>query len=178
MNDLVQSALRFWSAGGILMPVLACVSVAIWYQTLVTYIPLGRATRRANRVLRVCEAGGGDCLKHLQANGIGNSACASELSALSRRLVVLKALVAAAPLLGLLGTVRGMIVTFLALGGRGTASMDVLSTGISEALITTQVGLVVALPGILGAHASARFLTRMETILRRVELVRSLEGSP
>ena len=181
MTDLVQATVRFWAAGGILMPILACISVAIWYQTLVTYIPLGRATRRANRAnraLRACEAGGGDCLEHLHMQGIGGSDCASVLSAFSRRLVVLKALVAAAPLLGLLGTVRGMIVTFLALGGRGTASMDVLSTGISEALITTQVGLVVALPGILGAHASTRFLTRMETILRRVELVRALEGSP
>ncbi len=178
MADLVQAIARFWSAGGILMPVLACVSVAIWYQTLLTYIPLGRATRRANRALCACEAGGGDCLEHLQMQRIGGPDCANELPAFSRRLVVLKALVAAAPLLGLLGTVRGMIVTFLALGSRGTASMDVLSTGISEALITTQVGLVVALPGILGVHASARFLTRMETILRRVDLVRSLEGSP
>jgi biopolymer transport protein ExbB len=178
MTDLVPAIARFWSGGGILMPILAFVSVAIWYQTLLTYIPLGRATHRANRALRACEADGRGCLEDLQTQGVGGPECAGELPIFSRRLVVLKALVAAAPLLGLLGTVRGMIVTFLALGSRGTASMDVLSTGISEALITTQVGLAVALPGILGMHASARCFRRMETILRRVELVRSLEGSP
>jgi biopolymer transport protein ExbB len=84
--------------------------------------------------------------------------------------VVLDGLVAAAPLLGLLGTVMGMIATFSTLSGRGTASMELLSGGISEALITTQVGLVVALPGLLAAHAVGRRVADLDAALDRIGL--------
>ena len=63
---------------------------------------------------------------------------------------LIKALIAVAPLLGLLGTVGGMIETFASLGtmemfkaGGGIAG------GISQALLTTQLGLIVAVPGLL-----------------------------
>lgn len=59
---------------------------------------------------------------------------------------------AAAPLLGLLGTVTGMIHTFQLITVFGTGDARSLSGGISEALITTQTGLVIAVPVLL-AHA-------------------------
>lgn len=59
---------------------------------------------------------------------------------------------AAAPLLGLLGTVTGMIHTFQLITVFGTGDARSLSGGISEALITTQFGLVIAVPALL-AHA-------------------------
>jgi biopolymer transport protein ExbB len=57
-----------------------------------------------------------------------------------------------APLLGLLGTVSGMITTFKAMTLFGAGDPSVVSGGISEALITTELGLVVAIPALL-AHA-------------------------
>jgi len=168
MSDGVSSILAFWSAGGTLMPILAAVSVVIWYQTFSLYLPLSRAARNMQAVLLACESGDEHCIEDLLSSR-GN-----HLQPPRRRLLILKAFVAAAPLLGLLGTVKGMILTFVALGGRGTASMDVLSTGISEALITTQVGLAVALPGLVGAHASARLLARLETLFDRAALHLSL----
>ncbi|MFO8032989.1 MAG: MotA/TolQ/ExbB proton channel family protein [Desulfohalobiaceae bacterium] len=57
------------------------------------------------------------------------------------------ALAAVAPLLGLLGTVIGMIITFDVISIFGTGNARALSGGISEALITTQTGLLVAIPG-------------------------------
>jgi len=63
---------------------------------------------------------------------------------------------AAAPLLGLLGTVTGMISTFNMISLFGTGDPKTLSGGISEALITTEFGLYVAIPAVL-AHA---FLSR------------------
>ncbi|MFZ9886841.1 MAG: MotA/TolQ/ExbB proton channel family protein [Myxococcota bacterium] len=54
-----------------------------------------------------------------------------------------------APLLGLLGTVTGMIATFDAITEFGTGDPRLLSGGISEALITTELGLVVAIPSLL-----------------------------
>jgi biopolymer transport protein ExbB len=56
---------------------------------------------------------------------------------------------AVAPLLGLLGTVTGMIATFDIITEFGTGDPRKLSGGISEALITTQLGLVVAIPALL-----------------------------
>ena len=63
---------------------------------------------------------------------------------------------AAAPLLGLLGTVTGIISTFKMITLFGTGNVQTLSGGISEALITTELGLVAAIPALL-LHA---FLSR------------------
>lgn len=56
---------------------------------------------------------------------------------------------AVAPLLGLLGTVTGMISTFDVITEFGTGNPKLLSGGISEALVTTQLGLIVAIPSLL-----------------------------
>lgn len=71
------------------------------------------------------------------------------LSAIDRRLLVLNTLVAAAPLAGLLGTVMGMLAMFSGLShGKGPAGMQKVAAGMQEALITTQTGLTIALPGL------------------------------
>ncbi|MGB3225164.1 MAG: MotA/TolQ/ExbB proton channel family protein [Desulforhopalus sp.] len=63
-------------------------------------------------------------------------------------LSVIGVLAAIAPLLGLLGTVTGMISTFDVLAVFGTGNAKAMAGGISEALITTQTGLQVAIPGL------------------------------
>ncbi len=63
-------------------------------------------------------------------------------------LSVIGVLAAIAPLLGLLGTVTGMISTFDVLAVFGTGNAKAMAGGISEALITTQTGLLVAIPGL------------------------------
>jgi len=62
-------------------------------------------------------------------------------------LATIGALAASAPLMGLLGTVIGMIVTFDVIAVFGTGNARAMAGGISEALITTQTGLLVAIPG-------------------------------
>jgi biopolymer transport protein ExbB len=62
---------------------------------------------------------------------------------------VIPVIAAVAPLLGLLGTVTGMIATFEIITEHGTGDPRLLSSGISEALITTQLGLMVAIPMLL-----------------------------
>ena len=54
-----------------------------------------------------------------------------------------------APLLGLLGTVTGIMNTFTLMTVFGTGDVKTLSSGISEALITTEYGLIVAIPSLL-----------------------------
>ncbi len=67
---------------------------------------------------------------------------------LNDHLALIGALAAIAPLLGLLGTVTGMIGTFDILSTFGTGNAKGMAGGISEALITTQTGLLVAIPGL------------------------------
>ncbi|MFT6862677.1 MAG: biopolymer transport protein ExbB [Akkermansiaceae bacterium] len=70
-----------------------------------------------------------------------------EMAWIERRIPFLGVLIGAAPLLGLLGTVSGMLVTFSGMSSQGSrAPIDTISTGISQALITTQAGLVIAIP--------------------------------
>ena len=90
-----------------------------------------------------------------------------ELPALERRLGAIAAIAQVAPLLGLLGTVLGMITTFVAFERGGNYAMaSALSAGMWQALLATAGGLVVAVPAHLGHH----FLSgRVRAIVRDVE---------
>ena len=72
-----------------------------------------------------------------------------ELPLLQRGLAMLAVFAAVAPLLGLLGTVTGMIETFRVITLHGTGDPKLMSGGISEALVTTEVGLAIAIPVML-----------------------------
>ncbi|MDP6893022.1 MAG: MotA/TolQ/ExbB proton channel family protein [Verrucomicrobiota bacterium] len=94
---------------------------------------------------------------------------ASSLPFFERRLVFLNTLIATAPLLGLLGTVMGMLMTFKGLSVGGGKLVDVVASGISEALITTEMGLLIAVPGYFMAHAIKRRKDEYEAFLVRLE---------
>ena len=72
-------------------------------------------------------------------------------------------LAAVAPLLGLLGTVLGMIETFDVIALFGTGNSRALASGISVALITTQTGLLVAIPGLLMSNRLGRAAEQLHT---------------
>lgn len=76
----------------------------------------------------------------------------AEAPPMQRGLALLLLLASIAPLLGLLGTVTGMIDLFSVIGAQGSGNARSLSGGISEALITTQAGMLVAVP-LLVAHS-------------------------
>jgi biopolymer transport protein ExbB len=78
-----------------------------------------------------------------------------EAHALERYLNTLGTVASVAPLLGLLGTVTGIIRAFSVLESGVVTQPDVLSGGISEALVTTAAGLLVAIPALI-AHRSLR----------------------
>ncbi len=72
-----------------------------------------------------------------------------ELPAIERGQSIIKLLAGIAPLMGLLGTVTGMIATFQAITAFGSGDAKLMAAGISQALITTVLGLVVAVPLLL-----------------------------
>lgn len=72
-----------------------------------------------------------------------------EIRSLERGLGILETIAAVAPVLGLLGTVVGMIKVFSVISVQGVGEASALSGGISEALITTAVGLSVGIPALI-----------------------------
>lgn len=82
----------------------------------------------------------------------------------------LMTLITAAPLMGLLGTVTGMLTTFSGLGAsRSGNTVDLIAKGISEALITTQTGLIIAIPGYVIAWAILKRRNEMDECLNALE---------
>ncbi len=97
---------------------------------------------------------------------------------LERYLAILGTVAAIAPLLGLLGTVIGMIKVFSAIMLQGTGNAAVLAGGISEALITTAAGLSVAIPALICHRYFERRIDSLVVVMedQAVKLVDALHG--
>lgn len=99
---------------------------------------------------------------------LAQSALVDEIARAERRLSLLKLIAAASPLLGLLGTVMGMIETFDVISVYGAGDASRLSGGISKALVTTELGLFVAVPTLFVHGALASWVDRIADRLERV----------
>lgn len=104
------------------------------------------------RIMLAYEENRGEDLETLQMRL--DDAVLRELPKLESGLNIVKVLAAVAPLMGLLGTVIGMIVTFQAITLFGTGDPKLMAGGISQALVTTVLGLIAAIPLLL-LHAFA-----------------------
>jgi biopolymer transport protein ExbB len=96
----------------------------------------------------------------------------ASLPVVDARLMFLNVLVTVSPLMGLLGTVIGMLATFKGLASGSGKTIDLVAEGISEALITTQTGLIIAIPGYLlvsmiqkKRNQYSAFLVRLESLM-------------
>jgi biopolymer transport protein ExbB len=106
-----------------------------------------RADNPLGRVLQVAEAHEHADVETLELK-LGE-AIHKETPRLTRSLLFIKIISVVAPLMGLLGTVTGMIVTFQAITLFGTGDPKLMAGGISQALVTTVLGLTVAIPMVL-----------------------------
>lgn len=82
------------------------------------------------------------------------------VTALEHNVAPLGSIANVATLLGLLGTVVGMIAAFIGMGGVATADMGGLTQGISQAMVTTAAGLGVAVPATFFHHVYANYVKR------------------
>jgi biopolymer transport protein ExbB len=87
---------------------------------------------------------------------------------LSRGLWVLETVVTAAPLMGLLGTITGMMQAFKVIGGSGLVAPTQVTSGVAQALIATALGLLIALLALFGfnffSRAQSQALDQMERL--------------
>lgn len=126
--------------------------------------PLGRILEQVSKHSHTIDITQANHLDILQLQV--DEAVLGEVGGVERGLNLLKLLAATAPLLGLLGTVTGMIVTFQSISFFGTGDPKLMAGGISQALITTVLGLVVAIPLLFG-HSFISSLA--DNIIRRLE---------
>ena len=94
-----------------------------------------------------------------------DEAILKEVPQLEKAQSMIKLFAAIAPLLGLLGTVTGMIATFQAITNFGTGDPKLMAGGISQALITTVLGLVAAIPLLLSHNLVSSQSKRLVQIL-------------
>ena len=187
--ELVDEALNIWQDGGSTMWFIAAIALVMFGVGVSVALRLLRAN--LGRVSELTWRGWIENPKQAQGKlgrllnrlkgarnlddvaGRFEAVRSSELAPFERDLKVMKVCVSAAPLVGLLGTVMGMLETFSALssGGGGDQTMVKIAAGISEALITTETGLVIALPGLFFQYLLVRgfegykaFLVRFETV--------------
>lgn len=115
------------------------------------------------RILSVYDEKHADDVETLQLKL--DEAILRETPSIERGLVTLAILAAVAPMLGLLGTVSGMIETFQSITLFGTGDPKLMSGGISQALVTTELGLAVAIPILLIHSALSSKSNRLIQIL-------------
>ena len=173
-----------WEKGGFLMPVLGLLSLYTYYLAfdlwlrLRTVIPSDlkafprekwdafKGGGRVDGIMRYCMGDHGDAKetrKKFDQIRSGDS------SYLNRRLRFLMVLASSAPLIGLLGTVVGMLRTFDGLSMQDSYKMDTVASGISQALVTTQTGLLVSIPALAFIHLLQRRKKAWLTCINRLE---------
>ncbi len=133
--------------GGLLLALYRLLALARTGRRVLKQLRQPEAPDRDNplgRVLLAAAAAAGDDPDGMERTL--DEAILREMPALQRGIGLLKLLAGVAPLLGLLGTVTGMILTFQAITLFGSSEPRLMAGGISQALVTTVMGLVVAIP--------------------------------
>jgi biopolymer transport protein ExbB len=168
LQDVWKELLGYIEAGGWVMPPLIALMVVLWYAIGYRWSALQRGTERGARNLierleRRKRPSGDGVLVRAARKGVKlrksgyrdlrsflDDAFAEEERELRKFHVLITTIVMVAPLLGLLGTVIGMIETFDSLGDMSLFSQSGgIAGGISKALFTTQMGLAVSIPGLI-----------------------------
>lgn len=185
--ELAAKSWEIWLAGGWVMIPLVGLAVLIYsngIQLLLFMskgnIQLGHESEWLSWIYAPEKAEGrvGEIIRYTQENVTAAKHVRSRfeevrqsmVSNIERRARFLNTLVATAPLMGLLGTVIGMLATFMGLATSGGGeTVDVVSAGISEALITTQTGLIIALPGTFLVMIIRTKKHAIEAALARIE---------
>jgi len=191
MEALYRAIEYLWQGGWVMAPLIVC-SVLMWTLIGERLYFFHRLTRRDIRIReaismleRRSPAGRGEGLRERLVAAFSREMtgqpvldrrilyhCAlRQRPVLTRHLAVIAVLASVAPLLGLLGTVIGMVETFDVLAVFGTGNVKGLAGGISVALITTQSGLLVAIPGLLLSGYLYRQAARLEMRLEEIAMV-------
>lgn len=186
MEEKFQTMLHTWQNGGWVMPALALVAMIAYSSTahlliVLFYRGLPRVTdQEIEGWVAMPESAPGklrELIRYVQdevrslkqIEGRFREVEATQIPDVDRRIAFANVLVISAPLFGLLGTVLGMLLTFKAIGIGGSNTSEIIAKGISEALVATQTGMMVAIPGLLMTHMAKRWRNEFMAFLLRLE---------
>lgn len=164
----------FLSGGPVMWPLLICsfVSLTVVIERAMFWVMLRRRSNGTllNEIMALCESGDWEAIRLRTAGtrdyaikviitGILHrdfsmtkameSAAADQVKRMRRFMGVLDTMITVAPLLGIFGTVTGIIQSFEALGATGIERPAAVTAGIAQALITTAAGLGIAIPSVI-----------------------------
>jgi len=164
----------FLSGGPVMWPLLICsfVSLTVVIERAMFWVVLRRRSNATllNEIMALCESGNWEAIRLRTAGtrdyaikviitGILHrdfsmtkameSAAADQVKRMRRFMGVLDTMITVAPLLGIFGTVTGIIQSFEALGTTGIERPAAVTAGIAQALITTAAGLGIAIPSVI-----------------------------
>ncbi|HEY1372151.1 MAG TPA: MotA/TolQ/ExbB proton channel family protein [Candidatus Binatia bacterium] len=194
MSELISLVIK---GGPVMAPLLLCsvVSLAVTIERILFWRKGGGA-EEADRMLAMVDAGDAD-----KAMAIGRASAApvprvlaaglahrnpspakameaeaqTEMPRLKQRLTVLDSVVTLAPLLGLLGTITGMIGSFGIMSEAGIGQPHAVTGGVAEALIATATGLLIAILTLIPynyfSHRAERQMDEIEKYATRLELM-------
>jgi biopolymer transport protein ExbB len=186
MNPILEQMLHTWTNGGWVMAALATLALITYASAahLLVHLYHRGLTKVTDAHLRCWVARPSDAPANLRElirytqdevrsladiEGRFREVEAAKVPDVDRRLAFLNVMVVAAPLFGLLGTVLGMLLTFKAIGIGGSSTSEIIAKGISEALVATQTGMMVAIPGLLLAFVAKRWRNEYVAFLARLE---------
>lgn len=194
-ESLLETFRRYMDEGGFVMMPLVLAALVLWYFVGFRLLTLQRGTTRPVRAL-IAEHKMG---RRRASSGMIDRAAARGVriaevypknvpelvdeqffpfyQEVKRGRTMIMGIVVIAPLIGLLGTVSGMIETFDSLGDMSLFSQSGgIAGGIAEALFSTQMGLCVAIPGVIVGRLLDRRQRRFEEELDQIKAL--LGGSP
>ncbi len=177
--------------GPVMWPLLACsiVALAVVFERLLFWllVSMRKNQKLVNRIFTLTENGDFDtaiqegeasrCLVcRILTAGLAHrnyglvqsleAAAMQEIEKMKRYLSVLDTIITLAPLLGILGTVSGIIISFDLLGTAGIENPKAVTGGIAQALLTTAAGLAIAIVALLPYNALTR---KVEKVTRYLE---------
>ena len=195
--EMIGELIKYFESGGLVVPPLILATLLLWYALGYRYAVMLKAGHKnsVRRIVETYEKG-----KWTEATNIIERAVVEAFQLrdqgvkpirryldgayadlereLTRYQVLVKTIVSITPLLGLLGTVGGMIETFDSLRDMELFSQTGgIAGGISQALITTQFGLAVAIPGLLVNGYLNRKKLKIEMELAQIKDLMSVQSN-
>lgn len=202
----------FIKGGPVMYPLLLCsvISLTVIIERFIFWIGVGMRKNQAllDEVLELCRKGDWESIR-VKARGSKNyvirvlisgilhreyslskameSAAADEITRMGRFMGVLDTMITVAPLLGILGTVLGIIESFSMLDSFGIENPQAVTGGIAQALITTATGLTIAIVTVFpynyfnsriekAAKIIEKYATSFEIVYERIVMSENSEG--
>lgn len=147
LMEIWESVRDFIATGGDVLYIIAFVLVVMWVMMLERYLFLATVFPKIRKQIIANWDSRADTTSWY-AHRIRDAWISEASEKLDARMILIKTLVAMCPLVGLLGTVTGMIQVFETMGSQGTGNPRLMAEGISMATIPTMSGMVAAISGV------------------------------